>query len=319
MMDTPHFLQETIKEYGPTKPGVLSVKKYSIFFAFLLLLTGYSALAAKVSAVKNNKIMIELEGESASAGAEFFVLNGQNKKVALVKVTQAKGGRAIAEIIKGSAKPGYLLQAKGGGGSMSTSSSSKSDSSSDDYYDRKLNQKMHNGNSWGIVGGYLMNSMVVSTTSMQINMSGSGFGALGYYDYALSPSLVFRGMAGLETFNVAGSNSAASPSNCTTNCDVQIQYLSFYGYGRWNFMQGQYKSWIGGGAGYLMPTQKPGGSVFANNTMGANQIFVVAGGMDYRLSAKNYLPISLEYGLYPSTATVKAQIIYLRVGYAWNL
>ena len=162
------------------------MKKYSIFFAFSLLFASYSALAAKVSAVKNNKVMIELDGDNALPGAEFFILNGQNKRVALVKVTQVKNGRAIGEISKGTAQPGWRLQIKSGGWSASSGSSS---SGGDDYYERKLNQKSHNGNSWGVVGGYLMNSMTVSTTSMKIDMSGTGFGALGYYDYAFSPSI----------------------------------------------------------------------------------------------------------------------------------
>lgn len=290
--------------------------KYSIFFAFSLLLASTSALAAKVSAVKNNKVMIELEGESASPGAEFFVLNAQNKKVALVRVTQVKNGRAIAEIAKGTAQAGYTLQLKSAGPAADSGSSS---AGGDDYYERKLNQKSHTGNSWGVVGGYLMNTMSVSTSSMKIDMSGSGFGALGYYDYAISPTIVFRGMGGLETYNVAGTNTAASPSNCTTNCDVKIQYISMYGYGRWNFLQGQYKSWLGGAVGYLYPMSAPGGEVFKNNQMGANQIFVFSVGTDVRLSNKNYMPISLEYGMFPTTATVSAKIIYLRVGYAWNL
>lgn len=296
------------------------MKKYSIFFAFLLFALSQYALAAKVSAVKNNKIMIELEGDSASAGSEFFVINAQGKKVAIVKITQVKGGRAIAEITKGSAKEGYTLQSRGGSGSMSTnaSASSPSSSSDDSYYDRKLNQKTHNGNSWGVVGGYLMNSMAVATANMKINMSGSGFGALGYYDYALSPSLVIRGMGGLETFNVAGSNTASLPSNCLADCNVKLTYISMYGYGRWNFMQGNYKSWIGGGVGYLYPMSSST-TVFNKSELGANQTFIFAGGTDVRLSNKNYMPISLEYSLYPTTSTVKASIILVRIGYAWNL
>lgn len=294
------------------------MKKYSIFFAFSLLFAGTSALAAKVTAVKNNKLMIELEGDNAAPGAEYFVLNAQNKRVALVKVTQVKNGRAIADIVKGTAQAGYTLQIKSGG-SAAASSAGSSSAGGDDYYERKLSQKSHTGNSWGVIGGYLMNSMTVSTTSMKIDMSGSGFGALGYYDYAISPTIVFRGMAGLETYNVAGTNTAASPSNCTNNCDVKLNYLSMYGYARWNFLQGAYKSWLGGGAGYLYPLGTAGGTVFANNQMGANQIFVFSVGTDVRLSNKNYLPVSLEYGMFPTTATVSAKIIYLRVGYAWNL
>lgn len=298
------------------------MKKYSIFFAFSLLVLSHSALAAKVTQVKNNKIMIELEGESASAGSEFYVINGQGKKVAIVKVTQVKNGRAVADITKGTAQPGYKLQAKSGGGGSSSASNSYSSSPSsggDDYYEKKLSQKVHNGNSWGVVGGYLMNSMTVVTSSINAAMSGSGFGVLGFYDYALSPTITLRGMGGIETFNVAGSNSAASPgNNCTTDCNVKLPYISMYGYGRWNFLPGKYKSWLGIGAGYLYPNS-PQSTVFNKSDLGANQIFMFAAGTDWRLDNKTYVPISLEYGLYPTTATVKANIIYLRVGYAWNL
>jgi hypothetical protein len=157
------------------QPGVLSVKKSAIFFAVSLVFASYSALAAKISQVKNNKVMIELDGESASVGTEFFALNPQNKRVALVRVTQVKGGRAIGEIKKGTAKAGYLLQSKGG---SAAAMAANAGDSGDDYYDRKLNQKTHSGNSWGIIGGYLMNTMAVKTSSMQINMTGSGFVAL---------------------------------------------------------------------------------------------------------------------------------------------
>jgi hypothetical protein len=293
------------------------VKKYHVFFALFIFFLTHAALAAKVSAVKNNKMMIALEGESTSPGSEFFVLNDQGKKVALVKITQVKGDRAVAEITKGTAQPGYSLQAHGGSG-VSTSASASS--SKDSYYDKKLSQTVHNGNSWGVVGGYLMNSMAVQTSSINTNMTGTGFGALGFYDYALSPSIILRGMGGFETYNVAGVNSSASPgSACTANCDLKISYLSMYGYGRWNFLQGNYTSWIGLGSGYLYPMTTPTSTVFTSGQLGANQIFVFSAGMDIRLHNKSYIPITIEYGLFPTTATVTATIIYLRAGYAWNL
>jgi hypothetical protein len=295
------------------------VKKcYAIFALFIFILTP-SAFAAKVSVVKKNKMLVMLEGDSVSVGSEFFVLNSQGKKVALIKITQVKGHRAVADITKGTAQVGYSLQARGGGSGTAASSSSSS-SASENYYNKKLSQKVHNGNSWGVVGGYLMNTMQVGTSSIATSMTGTGFGALGFYDYALSPSITLRAMGGMETYGVAGSNSSASPgSSCTTNCDLKISYLSLYGYGRWNFLQGNYRSWLGIGSGYLYPMSTPTSSVFTSGQLGANQIFVFSAGTDIRMNAKNYIPISLEYGLFPSTATVKANIIYLRAGFAWNL
>lgn len=305
------------------------MKKHSIFFALLFFALCPSAMAAKISQVKNNKVLIDLEGSTTTAGAEFFVINPAGKKVAIVRITQVKGGRALADILKGAAKAGYGMQARGAGGAAAAASAASgsggsqqgrdSSAAGDSYYDKKLSQRVHSGNSWGVLGGYLMNSMTVVTSSINANLSGSGFGALGFYDYSISPSLVLRAMGGYESYNVAGSNSAASPgNNCTTDCNVKLPYLSMYGYGRWNFLPGEYKSWLGAGVGYLYP-MSPQSTIFTKSQLSANQIFVFSAGMDVRLSNKNYLPISLEYGLYPTTATVKASIIYLRLGYAWNL
>lgn len=296
------------------------MKMFKALIALSFFFATSSVFAASISVVKNNRVMILLEGETASPGSEFFALNPQGKKVAIVRVTQVKGDRAVAEIVKGAAKPGYKLQSRGG----ATAAAPKAGRPTEDYYDKKLNQRNHTGNSYGIVGGYLMNSMSASfipnvgaNYKAQPTMSGSTFGVLGFYDYALSPSIVLRAMAGLEQFSVSGSISTPDCS-FTTTCSVSITYLSMYGYGRWNFYQGNtYKFWAGGGVGYLYAMSKA--STFLKpDQITANQIFVFSGGMDYKLSASTYIPVSLEYGLYPSSDSVKANIIFLRAGYAWN-
>lgn len=298
------------------------MKMFKALFALSFFFATSSVFAASISVVKNNKVMILLEGESASPGNEFFALNAQGKKVAIVRVTQVKGDRAVAEILKGSAKPGYKLQSRGGAASSSASKSGRA--STDDYYEQKLNQRTHTGNSYGVVGGFLMNSMSASfipyvgaNYKAQPTMSGSTFGVLGFYDYALSPSITLRAMGGVEQFAVSGSISTADCS-FTTTCNLNITYLSGYGYGRWNFYQkGDYKAWAGGGVGYLYAMSKA--STFLKpDQISANQVFVFAGGLDIRMNAKTYIPISLEYGLFPSSDSVKANIIYLRAGYAWN-
>lgn len=289
------------------------MKKCIIFFALFLLLLTHSAMAAKVTIVKNNKVMLALEGESLAPGAQLYIINEQGKKVAIVQLTQVKGDKAVGQILKGSAKVGHTTQAKGG------TTAAAGAAGTEDYYNNKLNQRAHTGNSYGIVGGYLMNNMTINASGLNTTMSGSGFGALGYFDYALSSSFVGRAMVGMEQYAVAGSNTATSPVNCTADCDVKLTYLSMYGYARWNFLQGNYKSWLGGGVGYLYPTGKASTAFKNSSQLQANQIFVLSAGMDIRLSAKTYIPVSLEYGLFPSSPTVTANIIFLRAGYAWNL
>ncbi|MBK9322759.1 MAG: hypothetical protein IPM97_07410 [Bdellovibrionaceae bacterium] len=294
-----------------------SLKKSLVF---LILVISNSVFAASVTAVKNNKIAINLEGQTASPGTEFFVVNKSSKKVAIVQITQVKGDKAIAEIKKGSAQVGYSLQPRSGG-----TSSGAATASTDSYYDQKLNSRAHTGNSFGLVGGYLMNSMTATFTGgplgapypVTASMSGSGFGALGFYDYALSPRFILRGMGGVEQFDVAGSISTADCS-ATSTCNVKLMYLSMYGYGRYNVTEGDYKWWVGGGYGYLYALSKAS-TVLRAEQISANQIFVFSTGIDIRLSTKSYVPVSIEYGMFPTSDSVKASIIYLRAGYAWNL
>lgn len=303
------------------------------FFSVLILsivstvsITSFSssALAAKVIQVKDKKLMLSLDGEAATSGSEYFVINASGKKVAIIVVKQVKGNKAVAEITKGTARPGYTIAPRPGGSAAGGSGSAPADSG-DSYYEKKLSQRDRNGNSFGILGGYLMNTMtatfvtgnVLNPTRVTANMSGSGFGVLGYYDYMFSPTIAFRGTGGLEQYKVAGSISTAD-CNGTVNCTVDLNYLSLYGSGRWVFLPGKYKGWVGGGFGYLYAIGKAS-SVLRQDQITANQIFVLSLGLDVRLSPKNYVPVSLEYGLFPSSDSVKASIIYLRAGYAWNL
>jgi hypothetical protein len=297
------------------------IKNFAVLFLSLVSFSSF-AMAAKVLQVKAKQVLISLEGEHAENGNEFFAINPEGKKVAIIIIRQVKGDKAIGDIAKGSARPGYSLTAKPSSGAGSASSNG---SSSDSYYERKLSQRDHVGNSYGVVGGYLMNSMtatftggtVVAPTKVTASMSGTGFGALGYYDYMFSPSITLRGMGGYEQYKVSGS---IGTTDCggTTLCTVDLSYLSFYGYGRWTFLPGKYKAWVGGGLGYLYAVGKSS-TVLRQDQISANQIFVLALGADVRLSAKNYIPVSVEYGLFPSSDSVKASIIYLRAGYAWNL
>lgn len=298
------------------------MKNLKTSFVFFILILSNTVFAASVTAVKNNKIAINLEGQAASPGTEFFVVNASGKKVAIVKITQVKGDKALAEISKGTAQVGYSLQPRSGGGGKSSSAGA---TSSDSYYDQKLNSRAHTGNSFGIIGGYLLNSMTASFTGgplgatypVTASMSGSGFGALGFYDYAISPKFVLRGMGGVEQYNVVGSISTFDCS-ATADCNVKLMYLSMYGYGRYNVLEGDYKWWVGGGYGYLYAISKAS-TVLRSEQISANQIFVFSTGLDIRLSPKTYIPVSIEYGMFPNSDSVKASIIYLRAGYAWNL
>lgn len=300
----------------------------------LSLFIGFQALAASVTSVKGQKALIDLQGAEAVAGDEFFLINPDSqKKAAIIRVRQVKGGRAIAEIVRGSAKPGYTLQAKGPSkmsaevtnpeaddNTTATTPRYESSSSRDTGYLRVIK------NSWGVLGGFNMNTMNANisntdifgvTTKTPASMKGNGFGAGGFYDYAFTSEMVGHVSAMLEQFSTTGTAATAACKSSTT-CDVNITYLSLYGVGKYYFTKDKFRMWGGGGMGYLLALSKSS-TALNESKISANQVLTLAIGGDYQMSRKNYIPISLEYNYFWPSADVTANQIMLKAGWAWNL
>lgn len=293
------------------------MKRNSLLLALLIALSTPFAHSATVTTVKGQTVLIDLEGETVAQDDEFFLINPETqKKAAIIRIKKFKGEKALAEIVKGRADTGFTLQAKaasaagGEGGASSAKAGGPLRSLKDSY---------------GFLGGFIMNSMNAdvsynngsTTTRSSTSMSGSGFAVGGYYDYTFTPSIVLRGYSGLEQFTAAGSASTAACAG-TTNCTANITYLSFYGLGKWYVSQGTYRTWLGGGFGYLLALAKSS-TALNESQISTNSVMTAAFGMDYQSSRKNYIPISLEYNLFPSSNTVKASQILIKAGWAWNL
>lgn len=303
------------------------ISKKCLLAAALLLCWTSSVYAASVSAVKGTKVLINLEGDSASEGEEFYIINPESrKKTAVIRIKQIKGDKALGEILKGRAESGFGLQAKAPTPISADVESSESYSEAPKKRDSGSYLRTLK-DSYGVVGGYLMNTMTADVSykdgfgqsqKTSTSMSGSGFGVGGFYDYVLGNDFVGRGYAGVEQFNVSGSASAAACSS-STSCDANINYLSLYGLGKWYPLQsGAYRAWVGGGVGYLLALSKSS-SALNQSQISTNQVFTFAVGLDIQRDRKNYIPISVEYNLFPASDTVKASMILIKAGWAWNL
>lgn len=288
----------------------------------LLCLLATTSHAASVSAVKGKKVLISLEGDAVTQGDEFYLINPDTqKKAAVIRIIQTKEGKALGELIKGRASSGYTLEAKGSSRmSADVTPTSPTSPTSSGGYLRSLKD------SWGVLGGYLMNTMQAdisyrdsfgASQKSSASMSGGGFGVGSFYDYLLTPSLVGRGYAAIEQFNVAGSASAEACAG-STNCDAKINYLSLYGLVKWYPLQDKYRVWLGGGMGYLLALSKSA-TALNESQISTNQVFTLGGGLDVQMNRKTYVPISLEYNLFPASDTVKASTISIKAGWAWNL
>lgn len=266
------------------------------------------ANSAKIEKVKGNRAMIHLESESTKVGDYFVALDSQNKKRAVLKILSIKSNKAIAQISRGSAEAGQKAQLVQGNAHQSETS-------------LKVvpNSTLSN---FGILGSYLINSMTAKFTlngeKKSSSMSGTGFGVLGYYDYTLGASTQLRGSVGLEQFQAAENRATADcNSGTSTTCNVSITYLSTYGLFKYYFLNGWTKAWFGGGLGYLIALSKSS-SVLQTSEISTNSIYNLAAGIDVNMKKGQYLPIVLEYSIFPSSASVSASFVAIRVGWGWR-
>jgi hypothetical protein len=308
--------------------------KKSLLIGSLFFLATSSSFAAFVTTVKGKKALINMDGDTAEENDEFFLIDpATNKKMAIVRIKQIKGAKALVDILKGRAAPNYTLQAKASSTRpMSADVTDPAAAGGEHGADSAESPKAQGGfltmlkESYGITGSYNMNSMTANVSYREplgtllkstTSMSGSGFGVGGFYDYPFGDSFAGRVFTGLEQFVVKGSadNNACSGS---TNCDADITYLSAYGLAKWYFLPGKYRSWAGGGAGFMLALAKSS-SALNESQISTNQVFTAAVGTDIQMSRQNYVPLSLEYNMFPDSSTVKASMIILKAGWAWNL
>jgi hypothetical protein len=307
-----------------------------ILFSFIFQLP--QAHAATVTTVKNKKLIINLEGDEVAVDDEFYLLTTDTyKKVAIIRISQIKNNKALADVVSGTAKVGLTLQAK--------SASSNKDSSSAFTENSKIKEEKKSAgfnessgstinfgsnylrilkDSYGFMGSYLSNSMsaVVSDAldaKDTVTMKGSNFGFGGYYDYLATNDITLEGAAFLEQFNTTGTSLVTGCNKKTSkNCDININYLSMYGSVKYYLTKNKYRVWFAGGGGFLVAVSKSA-TIFSESAISSNPVAVLSVGADIQVSRKNYVPIVLEYHYFPASGTVTASnTLALKAGWAWN-
>lgn len=307
-------------------------KMTSRIFIIAALLIASNAWAASVTQVKGKKALVDLTGQDgARAGDEFYAMSAEGKKRAILRLSQVKKGKAVADIVKGRAEIGQDLQPKSLGKSISRdvreSDLPAGEEPIDSAYARRI-RKRYSGASWGILGSMLQTNMTASFKSgtgfaqrdVSAEMKGSTFGVLGFYDYPLAPQFQLRGMGGLEQVSASGTLSNPDCDNGkSATCTFNVTYLSLYGAGKFNFYdEGRMRMWVLGGWGFLLAASKSS-NVISTGQITTNQIISLSLGADIPMGRANYIPVSIEYGMFPASDSVKANILTIRAGYAWTL
>lgn len=275
----------------------------TLITSLILLSFSNSVYAAKITTVKQGKGLVDLEGDSAESGDRFFAVDSNGKKKALVEVKQVKGGKAIVAVVKGNIVAGYSMTATGKGGGSGGSGGGKSLAGS-------------NRASWGLTVGMINSSMTAKTTAGSVTMTGSSFDLLGYYQTYLDKNINVRIFGGYQTMKVAGSGSVSC--NGSTNCTADLSYLGLGALVRYSFYRTQSMEFsVGGGLGFLFAMSKSS-NILDTSKITTNQTVIGSLGMDYHLSRKNYIPVQLDYAMFPDNNTSSATQMAIRAGYGWS-
>lgn len=287
--------------------------------ALLVVSFGFAtpSYAVKVVKTKGKKVLVDGEGDSLEVGQIFLVKNDAGKSVGIIKLTKVARGKAVAILGKGVAEAGQNLVPK--------KTKSGETAPPEPMKEAKTRGKKPSADQayWGAMVGYTMAKADINlfdgtgAAAGSVALDGSGFSAKALYDYPLFSAISFRGMAGMEQFNVGGASSAAcSSSGAVTECKAEIMYLTIDFWGRYMFSRdGTFRPWAGLGGWLIFPMTKDSTAIKESSIDNSN-IFAIGGGFDYYLSETTYLPVQIEYQMYPKSENVNATAIAIRGGYA---
>lgn len=264
----------------------------------LFMWVGSSSFAAVVKAVKDNQIILDMEGDNFKVGDVLKIWDGSGKQVGLAKIKAVKGNKAKA-VIKGRAEAGFKLTLRSGSGGDSGGGSRHATGPSDHY--------------WGVVVGFDSASATatLAADNDSVKMSGSGFLLQALYDKTFFPWLGFRGLAGITSFDVSGPTDSGCNGGGT--CNTSIVYFGGDFLGRVLIKS----FWVGAGVDLLFPLSKSATAI-APSSISNTLLYDLALGYDWRFASGNYIPIQFDYQLFPSSSTVSAHMISISAGYAFK-
>lgn len=303
-------------------------KKINLFL-FILSFVSFShqLLAQEVSQIKGSKVLLKMNGMLAEAGDEFYAIDNQGKKKAILKIRQVKGDKAIAEVIKGQAQAGFSIQSKSVSASKQTESNDES--SSDNRKSQRASRPrgfwgkiLKRNTQAGVLGGLSQNTMSLTaksgSSSEDITMTGMSYTLEGFYDMDLSPMFTARLKAGLVNFEAKSSTSIAAVCSNSSSCDAKFGYLAGEASGHFNIIQGPTRVWVGAGLAFFFAISKSSSVSNLDTGNSTNQMFLFGGGADIGMGGGAFIPVSLDYGYFPSSSGIKASMLLLRGGYGWR-
>lgn len=309
-----------MKLHQPHKTGSSAVHFFlTVLFGLML---GATADATSVVQVKGTKALISLDGMQAQPGTELYAINAEQKRKGLLRVTQVKGDKAVADILQGIAQPGMMIIIKSSTPTNVAPAAPPAYSSDPAYgnygsTDRYTRAKKYT-KGWGAYGGMAMNSMAVTAKgplgqSENLSMKGNSYNLKGFFDYHMSSSFTLRGATGLETLALNGSVADTSLCSGSGTCTLSLNYITFEGDAQLNLATTPHRFWLGAGFGFLL-AMSTANNITSLQASSTNQVLLLGAGADFAVGKTAYIPVVLEYGMFPF-AGISLSSIYLRAGY----
>ncbi len=287
------------------------MKLLNLFFAIFFLAS--NAFAIKIIQSKGNKVLFDLEDESLAVGQKLYLLNANNKKIAIVTITQSQSQRAIAILNRGKLDGATGVELMAGPNSAEEAGFNPTKTVGGAWFKAmKVSSLLTIGfNNMGTKqpGGAL------PANQENVVLTGSSIGITGAADYPFNNRLTLRGTFGYEPF-VASGTANTFVCNNSKSCNANINYLAAGGYARFDLTKSRTLIWVGAGGSTKFPISKSTTALDPDDIK-MTFTFAVAAGIDYFISNKSFIPASFEYQMFASSKTVDANIMLLRVGYGW--
>ena len=276
--------------------------------------------AAIVTQSKNGKVLIDNQSDEIEANQEYYLLNAEKKKVAVVRISSVKADKAVAFVIKGKSEGTESLLLKSESNSIDKvprfqENTTNVDTNPTTTY--RLSQKKIS---------FLFNTMMSSMTALEadakaptpnvdsVQMKGSSTGFTAAYDRPVSSWFEFRGTLGYEPFTVAGTSAITGCDAATSReCSADISYVSAGAYARFDLYKSRTTIWFALGSLGKFPYAKKTTALKTEDLKLAGA-YSVAAGLEFFLNNKFFLPLSVEQQYFISTETVKANQLSIRTG-----
>jgi hypothetical protein len=262
--------------------------------------------AASISAVQGEKVLMELGTDSATEGDLFIAMSPEGKKLGVLRIQKVRGNKALAQVVKGRAEKGWSAVARG-------SAATKPHKAAPVKQEVVTKTDLRIG---GLVG-YSMINQNVSVLGTAVSMTGNGFngGLLG--DYFFNDSLGVRAIATIENFDAQQTITTTSCTHVNT-CETKIMYGNLGALARWTFVPGTAGLWIGAGAYLMYPFSKSSNAIDDTTTITMTYVLTAALGADIQIGDGMFIPLQVEYGMFPTTSDVTTNWIVFRGGFGMS-